>query len=112
MNERRRAERLPVTIPIELKGGAGITRDISGLGVFFTAAFPFERGEQIDFVLRIPGSINVRCSGSVVRSDFDREAMSYGVAVTIDGYSAADGEQGDAPEAEIVLRELRRHHGG
>ena len=111
MDERRRAERLPVRIPIELKNGAGITRDISGLGVYFTAAFRFESGQEIDFVLRIPGSINVHCSGHVVRSDFDRESMSYGVAVTIDGYDGDGGELGDAPEAEIVLRELQKHHG-
>lgn len=95
-----------------MKNGTGITRDVSGLGVFFTAAFPFEQGEAIDFVLRIPGSINVHCSGSVVRSDFDRESMSYGVAVTIKHYDGDGAEPGDAPEAEIVLRELQKHHGG
>ena len=47
MDERRRAERLPITIGIQLKNGAGITRDVSGLGVYFTAAFPFERNEEI-----------------------------------------------------------------
>ncbi|MBI2214893.1 MAG: PilZ domain-containing protein [Acidobacteria bacterium] len=111
MDERRRAERLPVRIPIELRGGTGITRDLSGLGVFFTAAFPFEGGEQIEFVLRVPDSINVRCTGRVVRSDFDREGMSYGVAVTIDEYTAAEGDLGESRDAEILLRELRRHHG-
>jgi hypothetical protein len=111
LDDRRRAERLPVRIPIELKGGSGITRDVSGLGVYFTAAFPFEAGQQLDFVLRIPGSINVHCAGRVVRSEFDREAMTYGVAVTIDGFDGDGGEIGDTPEAEILLRELRRHHG-
>lgn len=111
MDERRRAERLPVTIPIELRGGTGITRDLSGLGVYFSSSFPFESGEDIEFVLRIPDSINVRCSGRVVRSDYDREAMSYGVAMTIDAYSGADGETGDSATAELVLRELRKHHG-
>ena len=89
----------------------GITRDISGLGVLFTASYPFEAGEAIDFVLRVPGSINVHCSGRVVRSNFDREEMSYQVAVTIDGYDGDGGEQGDTPEAEILLRELQKHHG-
>ncbi|MGK2856085.1 MAG: PilZ domain-containing protein [Thermoanaerobaculia bacterium] len=111
MDERRRAERLPISIPIELKGGAGITRDVSGLGVCFTAAFPFERGQAIDFVLRVPGSINVHCSGRVVRSDFDRESMSYAVAVTIDEFDGDGAEVGDVPEAQILLRELQKHHG-
>jgi hypothetical protein len=110
LEERRRAERVSVTIPIALKNGTGITRDVSGLGVFFTAPYPFEQGQQIEFVLQVPGSIHVTCFGNVVRSEFDREAMAYGVAVTIDDYDVADEEQGDAPEAQIVLRELRKHH--
>lgn len=112
MEERRRAERLPITIPIELKGGTGITRDVSGLGVYFTTSFPFEKDQQIDFLLRVPGSINVRCEGRVVRADFDREAMTYGVAVTIDDYDVADEDQADTHEAQLVLEELRKHHPG
>lgn len=111
MDERRRAERLPVTIGIQLKNGTGITRDVSGLGVYFTAAFPFERNEEIDFLLVIPEAVNVRCRGRVVRVDYDRESMQYGVAVTIDDYDVADEDQ-ERPTSEphIVLEELRKHH--
>ena len=112
MEERRRAERLPITIPIELKNGTGITHDVSGLGVFFSGPYPFEKGESIDFLLRVPGTIHIRCTGRVIRSEFDREAMTYGVAVTIDDYDVADSDQTDTPEAQIVLRELRKHHDG
>ncbi len=112
MDDRRRAERLPITIPIELKNGTGVTRDVSGLGVYFSAAFPFEQGEQIEFLLRIPDAIHVRCRGSVVRADYDREAMKYGVAVTIDDFDVDDADQDDSSEPHIVVRELRRHHEG
>ena len=110
MDERRGAERLPMTVPIELKNGSGITRDVSGLGVYFTAAFPFEPGEEINFLLRIPGAINVRCHGRVVRASHDRESMQYGVAVTIDDFDVDDAEQENADKPHIVLRELRRYH--
>ena len=111
MDERRRAERLPLTIGIQLKNGTGITRDVSGLGVYFAAAFPFEPEEEIEFLLVVPDAINVRCHGRVVRVDHDRESMQYGVAVTIDDYDVDDAEQ-DVPDAtpHIVLRELRKHH--
>jgi hypothetical protein len=112
LDERRQAERLPLSIPIELRNGSGITRDVSGLGVFFTGPYPFERGEQIDFLLRIPGAIDVQCSGKVIRSEYDRESMSYGVAVTIETFDISGTDLSEATQSHIVLRELRKHHEG
>jgi hypothetical protein len=110
VDERRRAERHLITIPISLAQGSGITRDVSGLGVYFTSPYPFDAGEKLDFVLQIPGSIHVRCIGHVVRAHFDRENMSYGVAVTIEDYDVVGDAANDAREAQIVLRELQEHH--
>ena len=109
--ERRRAERLPITVPIELKNGTTVTRDVSGLGVSFDATYPFETGEEISFILRIPEKIHVRCRGRVVRVDHDREAMRYAIAVTIDDYDVDDADQDESREPHIVLREIRKHHG-
>jgi putative transposase len=109
MQERRRAERFPITIPVELKGGSGITRDVSGLGVSFRAPFPFERDEEVEFLLRIPGSVHVQCRGRVVRVSHDRESMMYDVGMTIDDYDVDDADQQDTKEAHIVVRELRKH---
>lgn len=111
MDDRRRAERFPITVPIELKNGTGVTRDVSGLGVCFDAAFPFESGEEIDFLLRIPDAIHIRCRGRVVRSVYDRESMKYGVGVTIDDFDVDDADQSEeTSEPHLVLRELRKHH--
>jgi CheY-like chemotaxis protein len=107
--DRRRAERHALEIPIELKDGTGVTRDVSGLGVYFSASFPFERDEEIDFILRVPDEVAVRCSGRVVRVDFDRESMRYGVAVTIDDFDVADADQSETRKPSMVLRELRKH---
>lgn len=79
--------------------------------MYFWAAFPFESDEEIDFLLVVPESINVRCRGRVVRASYDREAMQYGVAVTIDDFDVEDEEQALATEhPHIVLHELRKHH--
>jgi hypothetical protein len=110
LEDRRRAERLPITIPIELRNGTGITRDVSGLGVFFSGPYPFEKDEEIEFLLRVPGSIDVQCSGKVVRSEFDRESMSYGVAVTIEKFDLPEALPETSHESHIVLSELRKHH--
>jgi hypothetical protein len=110
MEERRRAERLPITVPIELKNGTGITRDVSGLGVAFDSAFPFEKGEEVEFLLRLPEAIHVLCRGRVVRSSHDREAMRYSIAITIDDFDVDDADQDDSHQPHIVLREIRKHH--
>lgn len=107
MDERRRAERFPLTIPIELKDGKGVTRDVSGLGVYFSADFPFEVNQEIDFLLRVPDAVRVRCWGRIVR--VDPEDGRYGVAVTIDDF-AIDESEVEISEPHLVVQELRKHH--
>ena len=70
--ERRRAVRFPITIPVELDGGSGVTRDVSLSGVSFETEQWFAPGEPIRLTLILegasPGStIRVRCEGKVVR---------------------------------------------
>ena len=104
MDERRRARRIPVHIPIELANGSGLTEDVSGLGVRFRCPESFEAGESIDFVLHLPGAGRVRCEGTVVRS-LD-EGVLFDVAATIDRYSAEAGPNVSDP----IVEELRTHH--
>ena len=42
--ERRQALRFPITLPVELERGTGITRDISTSGVFFETDQVFRAG--------------------------------------------------------------------
>jgi hypothetical protein len=70
--ERRRAVRFPITIPVELHGGGGVTRDVSLLGVFFETEQWFAPGEPIRLTLVLerafPGNtIRLECEGRVVR---------------------------------------------
>src|ERR1700682_4516847 len=80
-DERRKAERFPMKVPIRFGAGSGTTRDISGVGVYFETDYPFEAGGEIDFALVVPDSVNVRCRGTIVRVDPLRE--HFGVAATL-----------------------------
>jgi hypothetical protein len=107
-HERRQADRYPLGVKVEFAGGSGLTRDVSGLGVYFYTDVDFAANDQVDFTMVIPDAVNVRCVGRVVR--VDRADGVQGVAVEITKYELA-GEQNDDGPAHLVLQELRRHHG-
>lgn len=106
--ERRRADRFPIGLKVEFAGGAGLTRDVSGLGVFFETGTRFENGDEIDFALVIPEAVEVQCKGTIRRVEPRGDA--WGVAVSITSYRLAEekADAGDSPH--LVIRELRRYH--
>jgi len=107
-DERRRAQRLSIMLPIEVGEGRGITRDVSGLGVYFVTDRPFEVETELDFRLHVPDALTVRCKGRIVRIVPERDG--YGVAVTVDEY-VVDDQPAASTRAHIVIEELRKHHG-
>jgi len=108
--DRRRAERLAITLPIDFGNGRGLTRDVSGLGMYFTTDIPFEVDTEIDFRLAVPDAVNVRCKGRIVRVDPQRDG--YGVAVTIDDYELdSEPVESNTRRPHIIIEELRKHHG-
>jgi hypothetical protein len=87
--DRRKAQRFRVTLPVELEGGSGITRDISVCGVFFETDRTFAPGELIQFTLVLehmaPGQpVRLQCQGEIVR--VERREGNVGVAVAIGAY--------------------------
>ena len=101
VNDKRRAQRFPMTLPVNLKveelGGAEIeavqTRDVSSGGIYFEYESPLEVGTSLEFVLTLPGeitkgsSVRIRCMGKVVRVDKTSEQGDrVGIAVTIERY--------------------------
>ena len=108
LDDRRRAERFPLTVPIELGNATGMTEDFSGLGVFFTSTEPFELDNEIDFLLRVPGAVNVRCKGRIVR--VNRMGGKYGVAATIETFELDQTPAANRGDAHIIIQQLRRHH--
>lgn len=108
MDDRRRAERFPLTLPIELGHTRSETHDFSGVGVYFSSDQPFEIDSEIEFLLRVPGAVNVRCKGHVVR--VNPMGGRYGVAATIEEFELDESPAGGRNDAHIVIQELRRHH--
>lgn len=107
--ERRRAERYPVEIQIEFDGGAGLTRDVSGLGVYFETQARLDPGDELDFTMVIPDAVYVGCRGTVRR--VDRRDDALGVAVSIEEYRLAeDGTVEIGGDPHLVIQELRRYH--
>lgn len=107
--DRRRARRFPLALPIEIDSGRGITRDFSGLGVYFHTAVQLEQGAEIDFRLVVPEAVDVRCSGRITR--VDRVDGAFGIAATIDSYSLSSDSVSEMEIPHIVIEALREHHG-
>lgn len=106
--ERRRARRLPVDLRIEFDSGTGLSRDVSGLGIFFvTDSETLSAGDQIRFTMFIPDAVNVQCEGRVVRVSREEDGKA-GVACTIDSFDLAE-EVHEAGASHIVIRELIEH---
>ncbi|MGD0266702.1 MAG: PilZ domain-containing protein [Candidatus Methylomirabilota bacterium] len=89
LTERRRAIRLPMTLPVQLEEGAGITRDVSLSGVFFETEQPFSSKGPIIFTLVFEDRswsrpIRLKCEGQVVRVEPSNGKAD--VAATISSY--------------------------
>ena len=82
--ERRKEERVAVSLPMSMANTAEVTRDISPSGVYFEAKTPFILGEKIGFVIKFnnPGdNLVLKCNGEIVR--VENRNSKVGVAVKI-----------------------------
>lgn len=98
--DKRRSQRFPIALPVDLKvteksgGDVSVkTRDISSSGVYLEFSTPMDIGSSLEFVLTLPAEITkgqavrVKCMGKVIRVDKGLTAEnSVGVAATIDRY--------------------------
>lgn len=81
--ERRKAVRLPVAIPIELRHDRGFslyaTSDLSEGGAFFPRSIPHPVGARLSLSFRLPGdALTVSCAGEVVNVP-DQQQLGMGV---------------------------------
>jgi hypothetical protein len=90
LKDTRRHERYPLTLPIELAHGRGLTRDVSVGGVYFVTDQPHTPGALIEFTLAL-GEVSpsvpcqLRCNGAILR--VEPQGDQVGVAATIQSYS-------------------------
>jgi hypothetical protein len=92
--ERRRAARFPLAIPVELEGGAGVTRNVSLSGVLFRTEQAFSLGQQIRMVLVLERAspdrpVRLQCEGRVVRVARLDEARDVAVAISAYRFGAS-----------------------
>lgn len=96
LKEVRCAVRFPLSLPVELSedklhDAPAVTRNVSANGVLLELNGPLDVGEELDFHLRMPGSVLgtpqdvlVHCRGRVVRCSISQS--HYQAAATIDEY--------------------------
>ena len=88
--DRRRAQRYPLELRVELAHGAGVTRDVSIAGVYLVTDQSYGVGAPIEFTLVFGEAtaetmVRLRCHGKVIRVEPSGEKV--GVAVTITSYT-------------------------
>ena len=82
--ERRKEERVAVSLPVSMANTVEVTRDISPSGVYFEANTPFVLGERIGFVIEfsdLGDNLMLKCNGEIVR--VENRNSKVGVAVKI-----------------------------
>ena len=96
LKEVRCAVRFPLSLPVEMADdkqhdNPAVTRNVSANGVLLELNAPISVGEELDFHLRMPGSVLgtpqdvlVHCRGRVVRCSISQS--HYQAAATIDEY--------------------------
>jgi PilZ domain-containing protein len=94
--ERRSRQRIPATVPVSIKNGAGAvsatghTRDLSVSGIFLYTDSEIGKGTELELVLVLPPELTrgekgwVCCRASVVRVEKGGSSGAFGVAASID----------------------------
>jgi uncharacterized protein (TIGR02266 family) len=90
--ERRRSDRVPIALSVEVRDGRGFSihasRDLSEGGVYFDRAIPHAVGTRVQLSFTLPGDGQaLRCEGEVVNVP---DARSYGMGVRFVGLAAED----------------------
>ena len=107
-SENRRTIRRKGAFPVELENGKGITRNFSSSGIFFETDKSFTPGQAIEFTVVLEyvdpsRPVHLRCSGSIVRVEHNRQKM--GIAVAISSYTF---EKLNATDAGLVAEKKKK----
>jgi Tfp pilus assembly protein PilZ len=81
--ERRKGERYKVALPVQLKNGTGMTRDISTSGIFFETESAHSIGDTIRLFLNFEHQ-TLQCEARVVR--VEPRNGQFGIAVELKSY--------------------------
>lgn len=89
--DKRTSQRIQIEVPVHLADAHGVTRDISGSGIFFVTDHSFTLGEGITFSLDLdyayPGhQLRLDCHGKINR--IERVGNQNGIAAELDRISS------------------------
>jgi hypothetical protein len=118
-DEKRAMRRFSLQLPVTVSSAAGAengamaeSRDLSSQGICFYCEDALEANAPIEFTVILPAEITmseplrVRCTGTVVRVEHQRDPSRFAVAAAINSYEfVAEGEPramlsgADAPPA-------------
>jgi len=86
-DEKRKTMRFHMNLPIELKNGKGVTRDVSTQGVFFETDQLLSVDETVEFTIAmlyavVDSSVRLRCQGKVLRVEPAPNGIGVAAALT------------------------------
>jgi Tfp pilus assembly protein PilZ len=81
--ERRREQRFKLAVPLQLKNGTGITRDISTSGIYFETEGAYSIADTIRLFVNFEDE-TLQCEARVVR--VEPRNGQFGVAVELTSY--------------------------
>jgi len=84
--ERRRAVRYPMAVPLDVEGETCTTCNVSTTAVSFRGKRPFAAGHVLDFTIHVPdreSNFRMECQGRVVRCESEGD-RGFVVSATID----------------------------
>lgn len=84
--ERRRADRVPATMPVSVDGRASTTADVSDTGLSFHAAEHHAPGTRVEVVIEylLDGHhYPLRCDAEVVRCEADGQGYVVGAKLSL-----------------------------
>jgi len=95
VTERRQARRYPVSVPVELQGGRGLTREVSTSGMFFETKQSLSPGSLVHFSLLLEHAhprapLRMECVGQIVRVEPRDDRLGVAAALLRFRFEPAD----------------------
>jgi len=90
--DKRKEERVPATLPVNVGTAAGIVRDVSASGIFFEIDADYTLGSSINFAVKLDtpsGCMNLKCLGEIVRIEPRESRVGVGVKIRESSMEAA-----------------------
>jgi len=83
-HDKRKEERVPAMLPVNVGSAAGIVRDVSASGIFFEIDANYTLGSSISFAVKLDtpsGCMNLKCTGEIVRIEPRESKVGVGVRI-------------------------------